>query len=64
MPTYYDDNYGHWDINDEDDLAFYKRVQKENVWKTCERCGARVKLRPDYGICNTCADAIERGFEY
>ena len=64
MPTYYDDNFGHWDIEDEDDVEFYHRVQRESVWKTCKRCGDRVKLRPDYAICNSCADAIERGYDY
>lgn len=67
-PTYHDDNFGHWDGMDpgdpdyEDNVRFYHQVQAESVEKTCDGCGRRVKLRPDYGYCNSCADAIESGF--
>ncbi len=61
MTTYFDDNFGHWDIRDADDVAFYKKVQKESRMKTCQGCGRRVRLRPDYAICNSCADQQERG---
>lgn len=64
MPTYYDDNFGHYEIESDEDIEFYHRVQRESVWKTCNRCGNRVKLRRDYAICNSCADAIEQGFDY
>lgn len=64
MPrSYYDDNFGHYEIEDEDDVRFYHKVQKESVWKTCGGCGRRVKLRRDYGICNSCADKMERGYD-
>ena len=64
MPrSYYDDNFGHYDIEDEDDVEFYHQVQRESVLKTCDGCGRRVKLRPDYGYCNSCADKRERGME-
>jgi uncharacterized OB-fold protein len=59
--TYYDENFGHWNIDSEDDLEFYRQVQKESVWKKCRSCGRRVKLRPDYAICSSCADKEERG---
>jgi len=61
--TYIDDNFGEWDIRDQDDLDFYHSVQAESVWKTCGDCGSRVKLRPHYGICNSCADRAERGMD-
>jgi hypothetical protein len=65
MPSYYDDNFGHWDDMDDPDMQdFYRQVQKESVWKECQKCGRRVKLRPEYGICNTCADAMERGMDF
>jgi len=64
MGSYYDDNFGHWDIRDEDDIEFYHQVQKESVWKKCQSCGRKVKLRPDYGICNSCADRMESGLDY
>lgn len=62
-PSYYDDNFGHWDdMDDPDMVAFYEQVQRESVEKTCEGCGARVRLRPTYAYCNACADARERGW--
>jgi hypothetical protein len=60
-PTYVDDNFGTWEIEDEGDVAFYQQVQRESVWKKCQGCGRRVKLRPNYGICNSCADRLEQG---
>jgi len=65
MPTYYDDNFGRWeDMDDPDMRRFYDQVQRESVWKTCEDCGRRVKIRPDYGCCNSCADRRESGWGY
>lgn len=64
MTDYYDDNFGHWeDMDDPDNREFYKQVQKESVWKKCQGCGRRVKLRPQYGYCNSCADKRERGMD-
>ena len=48
MPGYYDDNYGWWDGMD----------------KVCRRCERTVRIRPEYDICGSCADAIERGMDY
>lgn len=59
--SYYDDNFGHYDIQDEDDVEFYHQVQRESVLKKCDRCGRKVKLRPDYGTCNRCMEILERG---
>lgn len=65
MPrSYYDSNYGHYDISDQDDVDFYNRVQKESRRKKCQGCGRSVRLRPDYAYCNSCADARESGREY
>lgn len=63
MRTYYDDNFGAYDIQDEDDLAFYHEMQRRSVWKKCGACGRKVKLKPDYGICNACATKLEQGFD-
>ena len=55
MPEYYDENFGHWDgMEDEDMRDFYRQVQEESVWKTCSICGRKVKLRPDYDKCDSC----------
>lgn len=60
--SYYDDNYGHWDnMDDPDMVAFYHQTQKNSVRKKCASCGRMVKIRRDYAICNSCADAQERG---
>lgn len=62
MPSYYDDNYGFWgDMDDPDMVRFYHEVQEASVEKICVCCGRKVKLRPDYDKCNSCADALERG---
>lgn len=63
-PTYYDDNFGEWNIESEDDVQFYHHIQDTNVSKQCERCGRTVSIQPHYAVCNPCADAIERGIEY
>jgi len=63
MPTtYYDDNFGCWEeMDDPDKVAFYHQVQKESRLKKCQGCGRKARLRPSYGICNRCADILERG---
>jgi hypothetical protein len=65
MPrTYYDDNYGFYDIRDEEDVAFYHATQKASRRKKCQGCGRMVRIKPDYAICNACADRAERGGDY
>ena len=64
MPGYYDDNFGWYDIDSEEDVRFYHQVQAESVEKECCDCGRTVMLRPDYCRCNSCADRIERGWGY
>ena len=59
--TYIDDNFGTYNIESEDDIEWYRQVQEESVWKICKACTRTVKLRPDYGICNSCAEILERG---
>jgi hypothetical protein len=62
MPrSYYDDNYGHYDIQDQDDVDFYFQTQKQSVRKKCQGCGRMVRIKPDYAYCNSCADKLERG---
>jgi hypothetical protein len=62
-PGYYDDNFGWYDIEDEDDVQFYHDNQRRSMTKTCEGCGRSVKILPQYAYCNSCADAIERGMD-
>jgi hypothetical protein len=67
MSHYYDDNYGHYDTTGEDAAEmreFYNNVQRNSVWKNCKCCDRKVFLRRDYAICNSCAEAQERGYCY
>jgi len=62
MP-YYDDNFGFYEIEDQDDVEFYHRMQKTNVRKKCQGCGQMVRIQPSYAYCNSCADKRERGYD-
>ena len=63
MITYYDDNFGHWDIEDEDDMEHYRRTQATNVEKEWAGCHRMVMLQPQYGYCDSCATKIEQGWD-
>ena len=63
MASYYDDNFGCYEIESEDDIRFYKQVQRESRPKKCKGCGRTVRLRPDYAYCDSCATKIERGMD-
>jgi hypothetical protein len=56
----YDDNYGEYDIQDEDDIRFYQETQRASVKKKCKGCGRTVKIKSDYAYCNSCAEKMER----
>ena len=64
MSNYYDDNFGHYEINDQEDIEFYHKMQKESEWKNCKQCERRVFISYRYAICNDCADAQERGHQF
>jgi len=59
--TYVDDNFGTYDIRDEDDVAFYQEMQRQSVRKRCQGCRRWVKIRRDYAYCNTCCEKLEHG---
>lgn len=59
-PSYYDDNFGHYEIESQDDVDFYHEVQQRSVLKKCAGCERKVKLQPEYAYCNSCAEKIER----
>jgi hypothetical protein len=60
---YYDDNFGCYEIRDQEDVDFYHYMQTQSVEKICRGCGAHVRLKADYAFCNGCADRIEQGRE-
>ena len=64
MSEYYDDNFGHYNIETEEDVDFYWSMQRQSVSKKCQGCGQLVRIKRDYAYCNSCADAREKGWEY
>lgn len=64
MSEYYDDNYGHWeDMDDPDMVDFYHQTQRQSIYKKCQGCGRIVRIKPDYGYCNSCANKREQGWD-
>jgi hypothetical protein len=59
--SYYDDNFGFYDIQSEEDIEFYHEMQRRSVKKKCAGCGRKVKIKPEYAYCNACATVLERG---
>jgi hypothetical protein len=47
---YYDDNFGHYNIESDEDVAFYHSMQRLSV-----------QNKRDYAYCNDCAEKRERG---
>lgn len=65
MSGYFDDNFGHWEGMDDPDMVdFYRQVQRESVEKICKQCEQKVRIRPQYSICNSCADMNEKGYGF
>ena len=63
MPSYYDDNYGRYQIEDQEDIEFYHRTQRKSVAKRCQGCGRMVRIKPEYAYCNRCTEKLERGMD-
>ena len=63
MACHVDDNFGTYEIEDEDDLQFYRDVQDRSVETVCQGCGRKVKLLPHYAYCDSCARKREQGFD-
>jgi len=61
---YYDDNFGEWDIRDEEDREFYEEVSRRSVEKVCVDCGRTVRIMPQYECCDSCATRRENGMWY
>ncbi len=63
MGRFVDDNFGTYEIEDEDDIKFYRDVQERSVETTCRGCGRKVKLLPGYAYCDSCARKREQGLD-
>ena len=57
----YDDNYGFWDMRNEEERIFFDHVQRQSVLTTCERCERPVRLVPPKALCACCVSALEYG---
>lgn len=65
MSSYYDDNFGHYDMSEGPEaVEFYNDVQRKSVWKVCSICERTVKLLPHYDKCDSCCDRLESGWQY
>jgi len=65
MRTFVDDNYGTWEgMDDPETRSFYFETQRKSVLKVCAGCGRKVRIKPEYAYCNSCADKRENGGEY
>jgi hypothetical protein len=61
MPADYDDNFGFWDVDGQEEQAFFDYVQSQSVRKTCDRCDRPAWLIPSKTLCASCVGALECG---
>jgi ribosomal protein L37E len=61
MVADYEDNFGFWDIDGQEEQAFFDHVQRESLPATCDRCGHRVRLLQSKTLCASCVTALECG---
>ena len=57
----YDDSFGFWDIDGQEEQAFFEYVQGQSVQKICDRCERLVRLMPTKARCASCVTALECG---
>ena len=57
----YDNNFGFWDIDGQEEQAFFEYVQDQSVRKICDRCERPVRLMPPKTLCASCVTALECG---
>jgi hypothetical protein len=57
----YDDNFGFWDIDGQEEQAFFEYVQDQSVEKICMRRERRVRLMLPKTLCASCVTALEWG---
>ena len=61
MAAVYDDNFGFWHIDGQEEQAFFEYVQSQSTQKTCCRCKRRVRLTAQKTLCASCVAALECG---
>jgi hypothetical protein len=61
MTVVYDDNFGFWDIDGPEEIAFFEHIQLQSVYMRRGRCERRARLMPPKILCATCISALECG---
>jgi hypothetical protein len=61
MAAVYEDNFGFWDIDGQEEDAFFDYVQRQSVKRICDRCDRPVRLMPSKTLCASCVTALECG---
>ena len=61
MHAVYEDNFGYWEIDSREELAFFSHIQSQSVRATCQRCKESVQLLSTKTVCAPCASALECG---
>ena len=61
MVTIYEDNFGFWEIDCQEESAFFAHVQSQSVRASCQRCRRPVRLMSTKTICAACVSALECG---
>ena len=61
MGAAYEDNFGFWNLDEPEELAFFHHVQRQSVRAVCKRCEGVVRLMPPKIFCAPCASALECG---
>lgn len=61
MAAVYDDNFGFWHIDEQEEQAFFEYVQSQSTQKTCCRCKSRARLLAHKTLCASCVAALECG---
>lgn len=58
----YDDELDDMDFDDNDrELSYARLLHRQGVECTCEYCKTKFIGMPSHGVCNSCADTLERG---
>ena len=52
------------DMMPDSEEYYMDHYKYEYVLKECKRCGQTTDMRTDHGICDSCANAMEQGWEY
>ncbi len=61
MAAAYEDNFGFWNIDGQEERAFFEHVQRQSFDRICHRCERPVRLMPSKTLCAPCVSALECG---